>query len=280
MKQMPMPRYIRVEPLTPPSPGKATWLRSGIFMSASPPKAGVERTRRTKAQNHDLIFNIPFSLPDCGKIVREIANLFVRLFWVRRKYRQKSFECNQEKPPFHPSLARFDGVGTARGGKTIHSPRFGRSLLQPNQIRIVGRELVVLMVIRRLGRERARIGPGTTLDMAIGKSDDPSALVLGGGKIKKTVGSVVFVNDAEVRPAQARGINILKSEQMRRPDVSHVRVFPVNPVVTRLIGRCIPIGQSTVPRPGPARVGIERVTPHARPIHAHQPHRATGFTGN
>ena len=37
--QMSIPRYISVDPLTPPSPSNFTWAKSGIFMSASPAKA-------------------------------------------------------------------------------------------------------------------------------------------------------------------------------------------------------------------------------------------------
>src|SRR5437870_2204899 len=61
IKQIKMPKYIKVVPLTPPRPANLTASNGGILISASLPKAAVDRpkmARMSTPQNHRLLFLI------------------------------------------------------------------------------------------------------------------------------------------------------------------------------------------------------------------------------
>src|SRR5439155_5551100 len=63
IKQITMPRYISVKPLTPPKPSNLTVSSAGILISASLPKAAVVTQRRAKMstpRNHRVLFLIVY----------------------------------------------------------------------------------------------------------------------------------------------------------------------------------------------------------------------------
>src|SRR5438445_5812161 len=67
MKQIRMPKYIKVVPLTPPRPANLTASKGGILISASLPKAAVDRpkmARMSTPQNHRLLFLIIYRSGD------------------------------------------------------------------------------------------------------------------------------------------------------------------------------------------------------------------------
>ena len=111
-----MPRYSRVEPLTPPSPSNFTWVRSGMLMSASLPSAPLAPARiMVMVNNNEFSCLIKLSRGTC-QIAPQKANNFLRCFrW--HKCRRLILSIRG-----HRSRGRIEPGGDGRGGHSIQSP--------------------------------------------------------------------------------------------------------------------------------------------------------------
>ena len=122
-----------------------------------------------------------------------------------------------------------------------------RALAQPGEVLVACGNILVLMIIRGIGCDRALIAPTMILDVAIRERGYATAIMRAIGKVEE--GFLVHIH-AKIGPADAVRIDVNEGQQTGGHALWKLAMLHKNSVIQ---------GESAVPDASPSKIRVERI---------------------